>query len=85
MADASAIIARLQELGMSEAGARQVMAAEPVGSAADRGALAGILNGVLSAQISPVNLSASAGDALASSTEPGTSKVSTRIIAENFD
>lgn len=83
MADASTIIAKLQELGMTEAGARQVMGAEPVGSAADRGVLAGILKGALSAQITSINLSA--GDAIAAVTEPGTTKVSSRIIAENFD
>lgn len=80
MADTNAIVAKLQELGMTGEGATQLMAGEQIGSADDRRLLADIVGRTL---IPDVNLAG--GDMLASSSDSGTSKVSNRMIAENFD
>lgn len=76
-----ALLGKLQELGMSATGARQLLDAQALDAPEDRRLLADLVGQMLA----PPTLSAMSGDALATSTEPGTSKVSARIIAENFD
>ena len=74
------IVAKLQELGMTGAGAQQLLDAKAIVAPDDRRILAALVSQLLASPAAGLS-----GDILAASTEPGTSKVSTRIIAENFD
>lgn len=79
--DRTAVAAKLQELGMTQAGVQQLLDGIAIVAPDDRRLLADLVLRLLSPTIS----APSVGDSLAAATEPGTSKVSTRIVAENFD
>lgn len=78
-------LARLVELGVSAAGAQQLLAGETVASADDRTLIAGVAAQLLGNVGVGGPMAADLGDVAALETDPGTSKVKTRILGTNFD
>lgn len=74
---------RLLELGVSRAGAGQLLSGETVTDGADRATIAGAVSQLLGGLATPLDVSASSAEGLES--DPGTSKVKTRILGTNYD